>query len=243
VAKSKAIWFGWVTFAAVMLAVVGIFNVFEGLVALLRDDVAFVNGNDLVVVNLTGWGILLLIFGGLLIAAGIGLLARNQAARITAIVVIGLHALAQISVLGAYPVWSILMIALDVVILFALTVHWSESKPQEEPPPAMVGAHRANRVDTGTATVPAGGPPPSNVPGSPAAVHATATPPTPAAPAAPAAPATPAAPVAPQAATSSTAPSTPPAPAAPPPAAKAEPPSAPRSAPPATGASAAAGAV
>jgi hypothetical protein len=219
VAKSKAIWFGWVTFAAVMLAVLGVFNVFEGLVLLLQDDITFVNGDNLVVVNLTGWGVLLLIFGGLLIAAGIGLLARNQAARITAIVIIGLHALVQISVLGAYPIWSILMIALDVIILFALTVHWSESRPEEEPPPAIAGAHRANRVETGTAPVPASG----ATPGNPAPAHATAAPPAPTAPASPTAPAAPGAPAAP------------PANEAPPPAR--------RDAPPATGASAAAGAV
>src|SRR5258706_9330746 len=123
-AKSKVVWFGWVMFAAVMLAVLGLFNIFEGLVALLRDDLTFINANNLVVVNLTGWGILLLVFGGLLVAAGIGLLARNNMARIVAIVVIGLHALAQIGALSAYPIWSILIIALDVVILFRLTADW-----------------------------------------------------------------------------------------------------------------------
>src|SRR5262249_14928486 len=108
-AKGKDMWSGWITFAAVILTMLGLFNVFEGLVALLAKNVTFVLDNNLVVVNLTGWGITLLIFGGLLIATGIGLLARNTLARVVAIIVIGLHALAQIGTLAAYPIWSLLM--------------------------------------------------------------------------------------------------------------------------------------
>jgi hypothetical protein len=141
-ANGKVVWFGWITFAAVMLTMLGLFNVFEGLVALLENNVTYVNGDNLVVVNLTGWGILLLVFGALLIAVGIGLLARNKVARIAAIVVVGLHALAQIAALSAYPIWSLLMIALDVVILFALTAHWADATlDDDDTVPATVGAH------------------------------------------------------------------------------------------------------
>ena len=159
-ARSKAAWFGWVMFAAVMLAMLGLFNIFEGLVALLVHNTTFVNNNNLVVVNLTGWGILLLIFGAVLIVAGVGLIARNNVARIAAIVVIGLHALAQIGALGAYPIWSLLMIALDVVILFALTVHWSDARLDVEEP-APVGIHRASRAENGVTAGPADVPPPA----------------------------------------------------------------------------------
>ncbi|MFF5235421.1 hypothetical protein [Dactylosporangium sp. NPDC000521] len=127
--KSRTVWFGWVTFAAVMLVVIGLLNVLEGLVTLLQNQVAFIDDNSLVVVNLTGWGILMLVFGGLLVAAGIGLMARNTVARAAAIVIVALHMLIQIGWLGAYPVWSMLMITLSVVVLFALTVHWADSMP------------------------------------------------------------------------------------------------------------------
>ncbi|MEV0136594.1 hypothetical protein AB0H83_50240 [Dactylosporangium sp. NPDC050688] len=142
--KSRTVWFGWVTFAAVMLVVLGLLNVLEGLVALLQNQVAFIDGDSLVVVNLTGWGILMLAFGGLLLAAGIGLLARNTVARVAAIAIVALHVLIQVGSLGAYPVWSLLMISLSVVVLFALTVHWEDSL---EPTSAttMSGTHRADR--------------------------------------------------------------------------------------------------
>lgn len=146
--KSRTVWFGWVTFAAVMLVVLGLLNVLEGLVALLQNQVAFIDGDSLVVVNLTGWGILMLAFGGLLVAAGIGLLARNVVARVAAIVIVALHMLIQVGSLGAYPVWSLLMITLSVVVLFALTVHWSDSlEPVSATGAAGAppGIHRAER--------------------------------------------------------------------------------------------------
>jgi len=146
--KSRTVWFGWVTFAAVMLVVLGLLNVLEGLVALLQNQVAFIDGNSLVVVNLTGWGVLMLVFGGLLLAAGIGLMARNTVARVAAIVIVALHMLIQVGWLGAYPVWSLLMITLSVVVLFGLTVHWSDALPPVTAPAGSgspTGNHRADR--------------------------------------------------------------------------------------------------
>src|SRR5262245_29840930 len=121
--RRSSAWAGWVAFAGVLMAVLGVLNILEGLVALIRNQVAFINGDSLVVVDLTGLGVVMIAFGALLVAAGIGLLMRNPVARIAAIVIVSLHVLVQIGSLGAFPVWSLLMIALDVIVLFALTVH------------------------------------------------------------------------------------------------------------------------
>src|SRR5215216_2650495 len=68
------------------------------------------------------------VFAGamLLMTVGAGLLATQTWARITAIVLVCLHAVTQIFWLGAYPVWSLLMIALDTIVLFALTARWAD---------------------------------------------------------------------------------------------------------------------
>ncbi|MER7007380.1 hypothetical protein ABT297_30655 [Dactylosporangium sp. NPDC000555] len=142
--RSSSTWSGWVTFAGVLLAVIGVLNILEGLVALLQNQVAFIDGSSLVVVNLTGLGIVMIVFGALLTACGIGVLARNRVARIAAIVIVALHALAQIGSLGGYPVWSLLMITLDVIILYALTVHWAPLELETATPPSG-GVHRADR--------------------------------------------------------------------------------------------------
>lgn len=116
---------GFVVFAGAMLLVTGLVNIFEGFVALFADERLVLTPNNLVVVDVTAWGWTLIISGLLFIAVGVGLLLAQTWARITAIVVICLHAVSQTAWIGAYPVWSLLMIALDIVVLFALTARWA----------------------------------------------------------------------------------------------------------------------
>ncbi|GGM85842.1 hypothetical protein ACFFX1_29605 [Dactylosporangium sucinum] len=177
-ARPGTAWFGWITFAAVLLVVIGLLNILEGLVALLRRTVTFIDGDSLVVVDLTGLGVVMLVFGALLLAAGIGLMARNAIARIAAIVIVAIHAIVQVGSLGAYPVWSLLMITLDVIILFALTVHWSDATAAVG---TGVGSHRMTDRDQQQPRFPVNAPAtgPTAAPGAPG---------TPGAPGAPGAP-------------------------------------------------------
>jgi hypothetical protein len=122
--RAKA-WPGWITFAAVMLIMIGAFNILEGIAALLQRTVTYIAADRLVVIDLRSWGLIALVSGGLLVVVGLSLLSRNEIARAVAVVLVALHALVQLTALAAFPVWSLLMIALDVVVLFALTVHWS----------------------------------------------------------------------------------------------------------------------
>jgi hypothetical protein len=132
VAKASGAWAGFIVFAGTMLLVIGMVNVFEGLIALFDDERVVMTRNNLVIVDLTGWGWTLLISGLLMIAAGVGLLAAQTWARITAIVIVSLHLLTQVAWLGAYPAWSLLMIALDTVVLFALTARWADVRTRLE---------------------------------------------------------------------------------------------------------------
>jgi hypothetical protein len=152
-AKGSGAWTGFVVFAGTMLLVIGMINVFEGFVALVDDERVVVTRDNLIVVDLTAWGWILLISGLLMLAAGAGLLAGQTWARVTAIILAGLHAVSQIAWLGAYPVWSLLMIALDTIVIFALTARWpgvrermgvDEAPWQEEEDVAQAPAsHRA----------------------------------------------------------------------------------------------------
>ena len=125
-AKGGAVMAGTAVFAGSLLLVVGLVNIFQGFIALFDDERLVLTRNNLIIVDVTAWGWFLLISGLILMAVGAGLLVAQTWARITAIIVVCLHAITQIGWLGAYPVWSLLMIALDVVILFALTVRWSD---------------------------------------------------------------------------------------------------------------------
>jgi hypothetical protein len=123
-------WAGWILFASTMLMVVGVFNVIEGVVALFEGHRIAISEDHLVLIDLTGFGWLLIISGGLLTLIGAALLSGKGWARVTGIVVIGLHAVLQVFWLGAYPVWSLLMLGLDVTVLWALTARWSAAKEE-----------------------------------------------------------------------------------------------------------------
>ncbi|MET0416182.1 MAG: hypothetical protein ABW022_09200 [Actinoplanes sp.] len=130
--RRSGAWAGWVTFAGTMLFVIGSINIFEGFLALISNESVVATEEHFVLVDLTSWGWTLIVAGLVLVAVGVGLMLGASWARFTAIVVLGLHAAAQVVWLGAYPVWSLLMIALDTIVIFALTARWHEVRPYDD---------------------------------------------------------------------------------------------------------------
>ncbi|MFD4193555.1 MULTISPECIES: DUF7144 family membrane protein [Amycolatopsis] len=126
--ESRSAWLGWVWFGGAMMVLLGIFNVIEGLVALFNDEYYLVGAAGTLVFDLTGWGWVHLIIGVLAVAAGIGLFTGAAWARVTAVVLATVNAVAQLTFLSAYPVWATLVIALDVVVIWAVVVHGSEAR-------------------------------------------------------------------------------------------------------------------
>jgi hypothetical protein len=119
---------GMVAFAGVMLTLIGFFDILQGLTALFNDEYFVVRKGDLLAFDFTTWGIITLIWGALLVAAGLGLLSGRGGARIFSIVVVFVNMLLQIAFLSSYPIWSTIIIALDVFVLYALTAKWDEVK-------------------------------------------------------------------------------------------------------------------
>lgn len=128
----SSIWSGWIAFAATMLIVVGMLNVLEGIVTIVFRNRTVVVADQLYVVNLLAWGILVLAFGALLTCAGMGVASGQTWGRVVAIVCVSLHAVVQIASLAAYPLWSLLMLALDVAVLYALTAAWHDATAAHE---------------------------------------------------------------------------------------------------------------
>jgi hypothetical protein len=122
-------WAGWVTFAAVILALLGTLNVIQGFLALFDDGYFVVRTeDDLVLVDFTAWGVILLLWGALLVCAGLAVAAGKTWARWFAIAAVFVNVIAQIGFLPAYPLWAAIMIGLDVVVIFALTARWDEAR-------------------------------------------------------------------------------------------------------------------
>ena len=124
----QSAWSGWVTFAALMLVLLGAINGFQGFLALLDDGYFLAGGDQLVLINYDAWGVLLLLWGAILMVIGAGLNARRGWARWTAVIVVMLDVLLQIGFLPSMPLLAVMLIALDVVVLFALTARWDEGK-------------------------------------------------------------------------------------------------------------------
>jgi len=121
-------WSGWISFAGLMIIIIGGLDFFEGLIAVIRGDYYAVTPNQIVVVDLTAWGWILMIWGVLLVLAGLGLLSGATWARWFAIVVASLNFIAQLGFVGSsqYPLWALTVLALTVVVLYALIVHWDD---------------------------------------------------------------------------------------------------------------------
>jgi hypothetical protein len=120
---------GWIGFAGTLMLIIGSIDFFQGLIALIEDEYFVVTRSGFLVLDLTGWGWILLIWGVLLVIAGLGLLTAQGWARWFTIVVVSLNFLAQLGFLGnsQYPLWSLTVMALNVIVLYALTARWSES--------------------------------------------------------------------------------------------------------------------
>ena len=125
--RTSSAWVGWVVFAAVIVIVMGAFEAIEGLVAIFKDQYYLVPSTGLVVsVDYTVWGWVHLLLGLAAVAAGIALLQGRSWGRILVIGLAGLSAIVNLGFLSAYPVWSTIVIAFDVIVIFALTVHWKD---------------------------------------------------------------------------------------------------------------------
>lgn len=121
-------WVGWIWFAAAVLITNGAFNAIDGLVALFKDQVYVQTSKSLVVFDFTAWGWILLIIGAIQIVVGWALASGRLWARLTAIYLAMLSAVAQIAYITVFPLWSLTVIILDVVVLWALTVHGEEAE-------------------------------------------------------------------------------------------------------------------
>ena len=110
-----------VVFAASMLTLIGCFQVIAGLVAIIDDNFYVVTANYTFDLDASVWGWLHLLLGILLVITGFGLFSRRAWAGVTAILLAMLSAIENFFFIPYYPFWSIVVIALAVWVIWALT--------------------------------------------------------------------------------------------------------------------------
>ena len=116
--------YGLILFASILLMIIGFFNLIDGIAAIAKSHVFIANAHY-VFGDLRTWGWITLILGIMQLLAAVGVLAGNQAARWTAVVLIGLNMIDQMFFLPGYPFWSLMIIAADVFALYGLCAYGS----------------------------------------------------------------------------------------------------------------------
>ncbi len=114
---------GFTYFAAIMMMLSGGFEILQGLSAIIKKNLYVVNKDYIYKINVNGWGWIHLILGVIVLLAGIALLGGALWARIVGIAMAALIAIANFLWLPYYPVWAIVLIALNVVVIWALAAH------------------------------------------------------------------------------------------------------------------------
>ncbi len=120
-------WVGWAYFAGILMSISGIFMAISGLTALLRRTYFVVNENTLVAFNYANWGWIHLLLGLLLVSAGGSVMRGGLWGRVVGIVLASLSLVVNFAFVSAYPIWSIIVMVVDVLIIYALAVHGAEA--------------------------------------------------------------------------------------------------------------------
>ena len=122
-------WSGWVIFAAIVMFTIGAIDIIQGITALAKDETFLVTESGLLVTtDFTTWGWTLLIWGIVLILGGAALFSGKEWGRWFAIVAVVLNLIGQIAWFPAYPLSSMLAIALGITVLYALTAGWKSAR-------------------------------------------------------------------------------------------------------------------
>jgi hypothetical protein len=120
-------WTDWVRFAGVILIVSGIFSLIQGLAALLGPDAYYgVVDGELLIFNVAGWGWWNVAIGGLTLLTGVALLSGALWSRIVAVILAIMSSIVQMILVPVQPWWSFIVIALDLLIIYAVIAHGRE---------------------------------------------------------------------------------------------------------------------
>lgn len=122
-------WVGWIGFAGIILILNGVFSAVQGFMALLGSNTYYlVSSGTLFLFDVTGWGWWNIIIGALLVLTGVALFGGATWARIIAVILAALSAVGQMLLLPAQPWWAFIVIAIDVLVIYAVTAHGREVK-------------------------------------------------------------------------------------------------------------------
>ena len=121
-------WTGWIGFAGVMMIIAGSLNGLYGLVAVVNDDWVVWGNRANLYLDISQWGWVHMVLGLVLLLSGIGVFSGNVLARTVGVLAAAVSLIANFAFIPAYPVWSLVVVTIDVLIIWALTAHGGEMR-------------------------------------------------------------------------------------------------------------------
>ena len=118
----------WIAFAGVLMLILGSLDALWGLAAILNNEVIVVGGHGALIFDITAWGWIQLIVGALVALTGLGLLTGKEIARVLGVFLLSINAILQIVWFTAAPLWAIMIIAIDVIVIYQLVMGWTEEE-------------------------------------------------------------------------------------------------------------------
>lgn len=121
-------WTGWIAFAGIMMLIGGSLAFFQGLVAAINDEWVVWGARADLYLDLSAWGWVHMIIGAIVFLAGVGVFSGNVLARTVGVIVASISLIANFLWLPAYPIWAIIVITIDALVIWALTAHGGEMR-------------------------------------------------------------------------------------------------------------------
>src|SRR4051812_35492462 len=113
---------GWIMFAGLLLAILGTLNLIDGIAA-VSNSTFFVNDAKFIVSDLNTWGWLLIATGVVQLLAALGVWVQANGVRWVGVAIAALNLIAQMFFIAAYPLWAVMLITLDVLVIYGLVAH------------------------------------------------------------------------------------------------------------------------
>lgn len=124
--RSPSAWVGWIVLAGALMCLNGAFNIVTGLIAIFSDTTYVKVSGTTSVLSVTAWGWVHVVWGLVIVFTGLSLLRGRLWGRMVAVVVVGINMVTQLLELPAYPFYSLLIITVDLLILYAVLLHGDE---------------------------------------------------------------------------------------------------------------------
>lgn len=123
-------WVGWVYFAGIMMVILGVLQMIAGITALFNEEFYAVTENFVVTVDFSQWGWVHLLLGVLIAAAGVAVSAGATWGRVVAVLLASSNIIVLFGFVWAYPVWVLIMLTVNILIIYALVVHGDEAREE-----------------------------------------------------------------------------------------------------------------